>query len=52
MMQAVRGSNVPGLRAHIMQLATWDVKKDREWDDVKGEFHHEKAPNRCTYDQE
>jgi hypothetical protein len=52
MMQAVRGSNIPGLRAHIVQLATWDVKKDREWDDVKGEFHHEKAPNRRTYDHE
>lgn len=52
MMQAVRGSNVPGLRAHIVQLATWDVKKDREWDDVKGGFHHEKSPDKHSYDQE
>lgn len=52
MMQAVRGNTVLGLRAHIVPLATWDVKKDREWEDVKGEFHHEPMTGPQAYDQE
>lgn len=52
MMQAVRGTSVPGMRVHMAPLATWDVKKDREWEDVKGVFNHEPATGPRAYDQE
>lgn len=52
MMQAVRGNSSASLRAHMAPLATWDVKKDREWEDVKGEFRHEPSTGARVYDQE
>jgi hypothetical protein len=52
MMQTVRGKTTPGLRAHVAPLGTWDVRKDGEWEEVKGEFRHDKPVRRSTYDQE
>lgn len=52
MMQVVRGNTPVGLKGRFKDLGSWDVRKDKGWEDVKDEFRHEKVVSRGGYDQE
>ena len=52
MMQAVRGQQGTGLRVQQKAIASWNIQKDKEWEDVKGEFQHTYAASSSAYNQE
>ena len=52
MMKAVRGQQASGLRAQQKPIASWNIQKDKEWEDVKGEFQHTYAAPSPAYNQE
>ncbi len=51
-MQAVRGQQGTGLRVQQKAIASWNIQKDKEWEDVKGEFLHTYAASSSAYNQE
>ncbi|KAF8328203.1 uncharacterized protein EI90DRAFT_1616602 [Cantharellus anzutake] len=52
MMQAVRGQQATGIRAQQKPMASWNVHKDKEWEDVKGEFQHSHAAAIISHNQD